>query len=77
MHIFWLIFTRRKYPFGDYITYADFTFTLTEVKHLWRKNDCVRKYGRHLVMRVDDFENPSETNVLCGNWRKWKHPIIW
>ncbi|PWA43463.1 hypothetical protein CTI12_AA536880 [Artemisia annua] len=69
--------TRGKYPFGDYITYANFTFTLTEVKHLWRKNDCVRKYGRHLVMRVDDFEKPSETNVLCGNWRKWKHPIIW
>ncbi|GJS65512.1 hypothetical protein Tco_0680076 [Tanacetum coccineum] len=66
-----------KYPFGDYITYADFTFTLPEVKHLWRKNDCVRKYGRHLVMRADDFEKPSETNVLCSNWRKWKHPIIW
>ncbi|GJS27910.1 putative ribonuclease H protein, partial [Tanacetum coccineum] len=69
--------TWGKYPFGDYITYADFTFTLPEVKHLWRKNDCVRKYGRHLVMRADDFEKPSETNVLCSNWRKWKHPIIW
>ncbi|GJV87731.1 hypothetical protein Tco_1531669 [Tanacetum coccineum] len=69
--------TWGKYPFGDYITYADFTFTLPEVKHLWRKNDCVRKYGRHLVMRADDFEKPSETNVSLYNWRKWKHPIIW
>ncbi|KAL7601370.1 hypothetical protein Lser_V15G21291 [Lactuca serriola] len=69
--------TRDKYPFGEYITYANFSFTLKEVKHLWRKNDCVGKYGRHLVMRVDDFEKPSETNVLCSNWRKWKHPIIW
>lgn len=69
--------TRDKYPFGDYITYANFTFTLKEVKHLWRKNDCVGKSGRHLVMRVDDFEKPSETNALCSDWRKWKHPIIW
>ncbi|XP_024977268.1 uncharacterized protein LOC112514870 [Cynara cardunculus var. scolymus] len=69
--------TRGKYPFGDYIAYANFSFTLKEVKHLWRKNDCIGKYGRHLVMRVDDFEKPLETNVLCGNWRKWKHPIIW
>ncbi|KAL4566701.1 hypothetical protein LXL04_030823 [Taraxacum kok-saghyz] len=68
---------RGKYPFGEYITYANFSFTLTEVKHLWRKNDCVGKYGRRLVIRVDDFEKPSETNVLCSNWRKWKHPIIW
>lgn len=28
-------------------------------------------------MRTDDFEKPSETNVLCSNWRKWKQPIIW
>lgn len=47
------------------------------MKHLWKKNDCVAKYKRHLVMRVDDFEKPSETNVLCSNWRKWKQPIIW
>ncbi|KAJ0790226.1 hypothetical protein HanPI659440_Chr05g0213051 [Helianthus annuus] len=66
-----------KHPFGDYITYANFSFTLKEVKHLWKKNDCVGKYGRHLIMRVDDFEKPSETNVLCGNWEKWKQPIIW
>ncbi|MFS7940242.1 hypothetical protein Hanom_Chr05g00462161 [Helianthus anomalus] len=66
-----------KYPFGDYITYANFSFTLKEVKQLWKKNDCVGKYGRHLIMRVDDFEKPSETNVLCGNWKKWKQPIIW
>ncbi|KAK1407162.1 hypothetical protein QVD17_38773 [Tagetes erecta] len=69
--------TRGKYPFGDYITYANFTFTLREVKHLWKKNDCVGKYNRHLIMRVDDFEKPSQTNVLCSNWRMWKQPIIW
>ncbi|KAK9080564.1 hypothetical protein SSX86_000322 [Deinandra increscens subsp. villosa] len=69
--------TRGKYPFGDYITYANFSFTLREVKHLWKKHNCVGNYGRHLVMRVDDFEKPSETSVLCGNWRKWKQPIIW
>ncbi|KAI3686362.1 hypothetical protein L1987_80037 [Smallanthus sonchifolius] len=69
--------TRGKYPFGDYITYANFSFTLREVKHLWKKNDCVGKYGRHLIIRVDDFEKLSETNVLCSNWRKWKQPIIW
>lgn len=28
-------------------------------------------------MRTDDFEKPSETNVLCSDWHKWKHPIIW
>ncbi|XP_076925675.1 uncharacterized protein LOC143588600 [Bidens hawaiensis] len=66
-----------KYPFGDYITYANFSFTLKEVKHLWKKNDCVEKYERHLIMRVDDFEKPSQTNVLSSNWRKWKQPIIW
>ncbi|KAF5932840.1 hypothetical protein HYC85_029011 [Camellia sinensis] len=48
-----------------------------EVKHLWRLNDCMGKYGRRLIVRTDDFEKPSETNVLCSNWRKWKQPIIW
>ncbi|XP_012067300.1 uncharacterized protein LOC105630174 isoform X2 [Jatropha curcas] len=47
------------------------------VKHLWRKNGCVKNYGRHLVMRIDDFEKPAKTNVLCSNWRKWEQPIIW
>lgn len=28
-------------------------------------------------MRIDDFERPAETNVLCSNWRRWKQPIIW
>ncbi|KAK9278201.1 hypothetical protein L1049_027762 [Liquidambar formosana] len=28
-------------------------------------------------MRIDDFEKPTQTNVLCSNWRKWKQPIIW
>ncbi|XWS30537.1 hypothetical protein CRYUN_Cryun24cG0126200 [Craigia yunnanensis] len=69
--------TRGKYPFGDYILYSNLTFTLREVKHLWRQNGCVKKYGRHLVMRTDDFEKPTKTNALCGNWRKWRQPIIW
>ncbi|KAF6137954.1 hypothetical protein GIB67_041827 [Kingdonia uniflora] len=28
-------------------------------------------------MRIDDFEKPTDTHVLCGNWREWEHPIIW
>lgn len=28
-------------------------------------------------MRTDDFEKPAETNVLCSNWMKWSHPVIW
>ncbi|EPS61736.1 hypothetical protein M569_13058, partial [Genlisea aurea] len=66
-----------SYPFGDYIYYSNVTFTLKEVKHLWRKNGCFTKYGRHLTMRIDDFLNPSQTNVLCSNWREWEQPIIW
>ncbi|KAK3183855.1 hypothetical protein Dsin_031141 [Dipteronia sinensis] len=66
-----------KYPFGDYISYSNFSFTLGEVKHLWRRNDCIKKFGRHLVMRIDDFEKPAQTNVFCSNWRRWKQPIIW
>ncbi|XP_031258312.1 uncharacterized protein LOC116116362 [Pistacia vera] len=69
--------TRGKYPFGDYISYSNVSFTLEEVKHLWRHNGCVKKFGRHLVMRIDDFEKPAQTNVLCSNWRKWEQPIIW
>lgn len=69
--------TRGKYPFGDYISYSNFSFTLEEVKHLWRHNGCLTKYGRHLVMRVDDFQKPAQTSVLCSNWREWEHPIIW
>ncbi|KAK7336114.1 hypothetical protein VNO77_16646 [Canavalia gladiata] len=69
--------TRGKYPFGDYISYSNFTFTMKEIKHLWRQNGCVSKYGRHLVMRMDDFEKPAQTNVLCSNWKEWKQPIIW
>ncbi|KAJ9567899.1 hypothetical protein OSB04_003865 [Centaurea solstitialis] len=37
-----------KYPFGDYITTPISRSPLKEVKHLWRKNDCIGKYGRHL-----------------------------
>ncbi|KHG03183.1 hypothetical protein F383_27110 [Gossypium arboreum] len=66
-----------KYPFGDYISYSNLTFTLREVKHLWRQHGCVENYGRHLVMRIDDFEKPAKTNALCGNWRTWPQPIIW
>ncbi|XP_077251673.1 uncharacterized protein LOC143890873 isoform X2 [Tasmannia lanceolata] len=69
--------TRGKFPFGDYISYTNLSFTLKEVKHLWRKNDCVGRYRRHLIMRIDNFEKPAETNVLCSNWREWKQPIIW
>ncbi|XP_027350766.1 uncharacterized protein LOC113861878 [Abrus precatorius] len=69
--------TRGKYPFGDYISYSNFTFTMKEVKHLWRQNGCESKYGRQLVMRTDDFEKPAQTNVLCSNWKEWKQPIIW
>ncbi|KAM0935969.1 hypothetical protein DsansV1_C27g0198421 [Dioscorea sansibarensis] len=69
--------TRGSYPFGEYISYTNHSFTLKEVKHLWRKNKCAEKYGRSLVVRVDHFEHPSETNVLCSNWRVWKQPIIW
>ncbi|TKY63026.1 hypothetical protein E2542_SST12891 [Spatholobus suberectus] len=66
-----------KYPFGDYISYSNFTFTMNEIKHLWRQNGCKSKYGRQLVMRTDDFEKPAQTNVLCSNWKEWKQPIIW
>ncbi|XP_057722905.1 uncharacterized protein LOC130936769 [Arachis stenosperma] len=69
--------TRGKYPFGDYISYSNFTFTMKEIKHLWRQNNCESKYGRALVMRTDDFEKPTESNVLCSNWKQWKQPIIW
>ncbi|CAK7328355.1 unnamed protein product [Dovyalis caffra] len=69
--------TRGKYPFGDYISYSNHSFTMREVKHLWRRNGCLNNYQRHLVMRTDDFAKPAKTNVLCSNWRKWKQPIIW
>ncbi|XP_014523869.1 uncharacterized protein LOC106780129 isoform X1 [Vigna radiata var. radiata] len=69
--------TRGKYPFGDYISYSNYTFTMNEIKHLWREHGCGTKYGRQLVMRTDDFEKPAQTNVLCSNWKEWKQPIIW
>ncbi|XP_026377228.1 uncharacterized protein LOC113271545 [Papaver somniferum] len=68
--------TRGNFPFGEHISYSDVSFTLKEVKHLWRQNNCTTKHGK-LLIRTDDFEKPAETNVLCGNWRNWKHPIIW
>ncbi|KAM1918588.1 hypothetical protein FF1_023216 [Malus domestica] len=68
---------RGKFPFEDYISYSNFSFTIREIKHLWRLNKCANKYGRQLVMRSDDFEKPAQTNVLCSNWIEWKQPIIW
>lgn len=68
---------RDKYPFGDYVSYSNITFTLKEVKHLWRQNRCVTKYKRHLTIRIDDFLKLPRTGVLCSNWRKWEQPIIW
>ncbi|OAY67000.1 hypothetical protein ACMD2_04970 [Ananas comosus] len=72
-----VILNRGLYPFGEYISYSNLSFTLSEVKHLWRKNDCAGKFGRNLKMRVDNFENPAKTNVLCSDWNSWKQPIIW
>ncbi|XP_025828148.1 uncharacterized protein LOC112903149 isoform X2 [Panicum hallii] len=69
--------TRGLYPFGEYISYTNHSFTIHEIKHLWRKHHCARTYGRDLNIRVDIFENPLETNVLCSDWNSWKDPIIW
>ncbi|XP_059285046.1 uncharacterized protein LOC132038385 [Lycium ferocissimum] len=69
--------TRGRYPFEDFISYSNLSFTLKEIKHLWRQNGCLTKYGRHLVTRTDDFQKPARTNVLCSNWRAWEQPIIW
>uniref|UniRef100_A0A0E0MFQ3 Uncharacterized protein n=1 Tax=Oryza punctata TaxID=4537 RepID=A0A0E0MFQ3_ORYPU len=72
-----VMLNRGLYPFGGYISYTKHSFTIGEVKHLWRKNRCSRTYGRDLSMRVDNFEHPTETNVLCSDWNSWKDPIIW
>ncbi|XP_009779742.1 uncharacterized protein LOC107794385 [Nicotiana tabacum] len=69
--------TRGRYPFEDFISYSNISFTLKEIKHLWRQNGCLTKYGRHLIIRIDDFQKPARTNVLCSNWRVWEQPIIW
>ncbi|KAL2240669.1 uncharacterized protein LOC105177458 [Sesamum indicum] len=69
--------TRGRYPFGEFISYSNISFTMKEVKHLWRQNHCLTKYGRHLIMRIDDFQRPTRTDVLCSNWREWEQPIIW
>ncbi|XAR50364.1 hypothetical protein NMG60_11004664 [Bertholletia excelsa] len=69
--------TRGKFPFEGYLSYTKLAFTLKEVKHLWRLNNCMEKYGRRLIVRTDNLERPTETNVLCSNWWKWKQPIIW
>ncbi|GFS34353.1 hypothetical protein Acr_00g0033490 [Actinidia rufa] len=72
-----IMLNRGQYPFGEYISYNNDTFTLKEVKHLWRHNGCLTKYGRHLIMRIEDFQKPAQTGVLCRNWREWEQPIIW
>ncbi|XP_052189424.1 uncharacterized protein LOC127799432 [Diospyros lotus] len=69
--------SRGKYPFQDYISYSNVSFTLEEIKHLWRQKGCLTKYGRHLVIRIDDFQKPARTSVLCSNWKEWEQPIIW
>ncbi|CAN4078550.1 unnamed protein product [Withania somnifera] len=69
--------SRGRFPFEDFISYTNLSFTLKEIKHLWRRNGCLTKYGRHLVIRIDDFQKPARTNVLCSNWRVWEQPIIW
>eukprot|EP01018_Ginkgo_biloba_P017727 Gb_39654 [translate_table: standard] len=69
--------TREKLPFGDYIAYSNESFSLKEVKLLWARNDCTRKHKRPLVMRMDDFQRPTRTGVLCEDWREWKQPVIW
>ncbi|KAL6659874.1 hypothetical protein ACP70R_002703 [Stipagrostis hirtigluma subsp. patula] len=66
-----------SYPFGEYISYTNHSFTIQEIKHLWRKHRCAKIYGRDLNMRVDNFGNPYETNVLCSDWNSWKDPVIW
>ncbi|KAH9328760.1 hypothetical protein KI387_000868, partial [Taxus chinensis] len=68
---------RAKHSFGGYITYSNQTFSLKEIKLLWARNDCAGKYKRPLVMRIDDFEMPTRTRVLCDDWREWKQPIVW
>lgn len=35
------------------------------------------KYGRHLAIRIDDFQKPARTSVLCSDWSEWEQPIIW
>lgn len=72
-----LAYCRGKFPFESYLSYTNLAFTMKEVKHLWRSNDCMGKYGRRLNVRTDDFEKPTGTNALCSNWRTWKQPIIW
>ena len=70
-------FHRGLYPFGQYISYTDHSFTIGKIKLLWRKNRCVQTYGRDLNVSVDNFENPSETNILFSDWSSWKYAIIW
>lgn len=68
---------REKLHFVEYIAYSDHSFSLKEIKLLWARNGCATKYKRPLVMRIDDFQRPAQTGVLCEDWREWKQPIVW
>lgn len=70
-------FRRGSFPFGDYLSYSNASFTLEEVKSLWSKNKCTKRYGRPLTVRIDHFLKPAESNVLCSDWTLWKQPVIW
>jgi hypothetical protein len=44
---------RGLYPFEEYISYTNQSFTIHEIKHFWRKHQCARAYDRDLNIRVD------------------------
>ncbi|GFZ03922.1 hypothetical protein Acr_16g0005460 [Actinidia rufa] len=71
-----VMLNRGKFPFESYLSYTKRAFTLKEVKHLWRLNDCMGKYGRRLIVRTDDFEKPTETNVLPNIFGELMRVII-
>ncbi|CAA7396314.1 unnamed protein product [Spirodela intermedia] len=72
-----ILLSLGSFPFGDYLSYSNTSFTLDEVKRLWSKNKCTKKYGRPLTVRIDHFLKPAESNVLCSDWTLWKQPVIW
>ncbi|CAA6659997.1 unnamed protein product [Spirodela intermedia] len=72
-----ILLSLGSFPFGDYLSYSNTSFTLDEVKRLWSKNKCTKRYGRPLTVRIDHFLKPAESNVLCSDWTLWKQPVIW
>ena len=74
--LFGASFRRNSYPFKDYLSFSNKSFTIGEVKSLWWKKKCKEKYGRSLTARIDYFMRPAESNVLCSDWTLWKHPVI-